>query len=228
LERELRLRNYERKKDPKGVNGAKSLWEIVGDRTSFILSVAAFVISTMMLYYTTIRRIDELRAVVTDMPWLNYRADIGQFVLGGELSLLFINAGARPVSVTNIDLIVGDSVVSARGTSCSGLSYSINVDPVVIEEKKIVWRKGKVVPQDYEKWITQKDGLLFFRDDAMLKAGRAVLCARARIVTPANSFESKEIELHSSIFSKSGSSGGSMSIPMEPYLIWRHEGSIFD
>src|SRR5438105_4163957 len=75
------------------------------DWITLSVSILALIVSTLTAYWTIVRRVDDLRVVITGSPLLIFEKDIqgiNFYLTNGNIT--FLNLGNRPAAVTRIYL----------------------------------------------------------------------------------------------------------------------------
>jgi hypothetical protein len=141
-----------------------------------------------------------LRAVTGEAPFILY--EDGRFKVVGNVSVLLINTGNRPISVIGTEVIIGEPAVAEGRNTCSGIHIDTDMKFTVIDEKKIVEKELKIaIPKwwsisdkdlDFRKEngtfmaadVKLSDNLISFVSPELLKKGRASVCIAIDFVTP--------------------------------------------
>jgi hypothetical protein len=183
-------------------------WKVVRDWLSFALAIVALAVSATNSYVTGLRELSELRAVIGHLPFIVYDDQIKRFkVIGNRSSVLFINAGNRPISVIGASIIFGEPTVVNGRNECDGITLATDFSFTVIDEKKIVEKEVKVdIPSwilggDFPDFRKEEDGRISFVAPDLLKKGTASGCIEFQIVTT-RELERSTVEGHRQTFSE--------------------------
>jgi hypothetical protein len=217
-------------------------WKAVRDWLSFVLAIGALAVSTTTAYVTSLRELSELHGIVGSAPFMI--PDNKRFKVVGDVSVLFINAGNRPISVIGAEVIVGEATVAEGRNTCSGIHIDTDLEFTVIDEKKIVEKNSKMaIPKgwsithkdlDFKKeentWMAGDEKLegeqISFVSPELLKKGRASVCVAIHFVT-ARDQGTSAIEVHQQTFSETHFDVKSAAPKKRPVLIHRRQDWTF-
>jgi hypothetical protein len=119
------------------------------------LSVAAFVLSSFAFYTTSLRVVDDVRVVVSGGQLADPNFEKKQFeIYPTDTRFIFINAGSRGAIISNISLVMGQSVerMSKSEPGCHGSA----IQEINFDTQPFVLRPGDMLTKDAELVSTGK------------------------------------------------------------------------
>jgi hypothetical protein len=129
----------------------KTAWERGRDWAAFVLSIAAFATSSVVAYYTSLLRTDDISVVIESMPKLVPAKDWSGLLISPTYSVVFINSGNRPIAVMGSRIAIMDTSTPYRRVDDQPGSSRCNedtnepptvllaqVEAFIVKEKEIV------------------------------------------------------------------------------------------
>jgi hypothetical protein len=198
----------------------KTAWERRREWSAFIFSSIAIVLS-IATGIVTLREIDDLRMVILNEPRLRYDEKDGRIVMRGELRVLFMNSGTRPIGLVGAWVNVGqlrrDSVMGVR---CDGVEFSTDLRGMVVDGKEIIERAVELTPLVYSSGSPKRepDGWSF-TEPKSIERGSINVCMLFQAASPSDAGIHKGIRFPTTNSLRADDSGWSIAAGLQPYVI---------
>lgn len=120
-------------------------------RISFVLSLFAFLFSTISIYFNTIRQADDARVIINSAPGIFYNRDSKTVDVDPTMTFTLMNLGNRPFAITNTFIRIREISSSDPDPPCLGPGkaisfYNLELEPLVVDAGKVavahVTKKG--------------------------------------------------------------------------------------
>jgi hypothetical protein len=162
----------------------------VKDWVSIGFSASALLVSLLTVYFTQIRKVDDLRVAFTTM--FNARADesILSTIIESPLEIAFVNNGNRTIAVSGVGI---GAVENSDADDCktgSGQFVPYELEPFVINAGQVLVKKA-VIPENPS--THQRKYVMSFMNSAKPEARKFTFCFVVSLITPDRYLEEKKI-----------------------------------
>jgi hypothetical protein len=195
------------------------------DRITFSFSLIALLLSLLSVYWTTIRRVDDLSVAVSDLRGeepVTFDDQNNIIHYNSSPIFTFINFGTRPIAVTNITLRLGQPSKGEGSQPCKDLSGK--TDYIYLSNEPFVIKPGEIVTQRVA--ATKDVGVTNEQDKSSEFRYVLEICAIYEVVVP--EFDNY-VFAHSPIatFRAKKATKVETSHWPTPYLLFHKSGTIF-
>jgi hypothetical protein len=204
--------------------------------TTTVIAVTALALSGIVEYFQNLRRLEELRVVVSN-PILPVFEDkqASKLMMPPGIQLAFINSGNTSLAVTGAYATIGhnaDRKVSNDQECESDASFDTDLEPFVLKQSDVVVRKITFLPNENFTVHKAEKSLTFDLTDGMKKSRQAGFCMRFALAVPSDPLAGGEVVLGRFDFNTNPddsnlSTGMLRHNPFEPDIVWHATRFVF-
>jgi hypothetical protein len=172
------------------------------DWVTLTLSILAFAVSVVSVYFSVVRQEDYLSVLFSSNPQVIKEDKEYLMIAENKTDLIFINAGNRDAAVMSVSIFI---VQEHYQSSCantlfgSGPTFATDFEPLVVKAKEIAVRTAKITGPLFESGVTRnKFGTLHFPILSENKDKDSIqieVCANIYLSTPSTPHEAVQVQV---------------------------------
>jgi hypothetical protein len=186
------------------------------DGLNLAMSAIALLVSGFTAYFSFLRVTDDLRVVMQESPYFEVDRATSKLELRGNIVMLLMNAGSRPLAVTSLRLAVPFHQRCDSDTRYTVAAYiELQMRPLVLKEKDVV----TLTPEPSKREINVRD---------YVGSGdtNASLCLVGTVATMTEANAVRALTLGTIDISELGAS--TFAFRLGPWQLYKRSGTVFD
>jgi hypothetical protein len=184
------------------------------DVITITLSLSAFVLSAMTAYFNVIRRVDDVRVIVSGDPRMTFYGENLEAGLPRKYALIFFNTGSRSAVILDHSFVFAqllpqplpDSKPSGSKCGQNANTFDSNLKPFVIKEKEVIVKDIIIGGRgDFNRRTEQElegMGLVIKVTDVGQFSYDFRVCLVFGATTPSTAHHTREIQVSHNVLSK--------------------------